>query len=92
MRKGSGRPIVVLDKYTRKEIARYPTIQEGAKDLELKENSVRVALSLRTPIFDCYFVYQEKLEDWEPRKRCWSCVRGNKESQKINELKTKALC
>lgn len=92
MRKGCGRPVVVLDKYTRKEIARYDTIQQAATDLGIPEQSVRVALSLKTATRECYFVYEEKLDSWEPAKRWWRRVRGIKESPRVMELKQKAMC
>lgn len=79
-------PIVILDRFTMKEVARYATIREAAKTLDLNVSSIRHAVYLRIPIYQCYWVFASELSVFVPRPSAHIRVHGVKISPKLQLL------
>ena len=78
--------VVVLERFTMKEIARYGSVMEAAADLDLKAASIRRAINGHVCAFDCYWVYASELDSWMPKKTWFRRVNGNKTSPRLREL------
>jgi hypothetical protein len=84
MKKGSGKDaVVILDRWTKREITRYPCVTKAAEDLGIRHNSIYVALSQRQVAYECYWVYETKLPDWQPAVRRHVKTRGTKCPDKL---------
>lgn len=86
-----GMPVVVIDRYTMKRIARYQSVREAADDLSIPANTIYQCLSSRVASYDAYFAYEHELPGWKPSKRSWMRVNGLKVSARLEELKGKML-
>lgn len=87
MKKGSGKDaVVILDRWTKKEIARYPCVTKAAEDLGIRPNSIYVALSQRQVTYECYWVYAKDLPDWQPSPKRHVKTRGTKCLEKLKIL------
>ncbi len=87
MKKGLGKgAVVILDRWTKKEIARYPCVTKAAEDLGVKLNSIYVALSQRQVAYDCYWVYAKDLPNWQPSPKSHVKTRGVKCPEKLKIL------
>ena len=87
MKKDSGKDaVIILDRWTKKEIARYPCVTKAAEDLGIRLNSIYVALSQRQVAYECYWVYAKDLPDWQPSLKRYARVRGNKCIDKLKVL------
>ena len=82
-----GKPIIIIDRYTMVQIARYPSVKEAAKDLEIPANSIYQSLCFRVPIYESYFIYEDEFLKWTPSEQVFRKVRGLKISQKLEELR-----
>ena len=84
MKKGSGKDaVVILDRWTKREIARYPCVTKAAEDLGIRLNSIYVALSQRQVAYECYWVYAKDLSDWQPSLKRYVKTRGTKCPEKL---------
>lgn len=79
-------PLVILDRFTMKEVARFATIKEAAVTLDLNVSSIRHAVTLRTPIYQCYWVYASALDTFMPKETAHIRVHGVKVSPKLQQL------
>ena len=82
-----GKPIVVIDRYTRAVIARYPSVKEAAEDLSIPAGSIYVSISSRTACYEAYFVYEKEMGRWRPHAGAWMRVNGLKVSRRLEELR-----
>ncbi len=82
-----GKPIIILDRYTMVQIARYPSVKEAARDLEISKNSIYQSLCFRVPSYESYFIYEHEFSKWFPAERIFIKVRGLKVSKKLEELR-----
>ena len=83
---GTNDPIVIIDRYTMKEVARFATIKQAVTELELNEGSIRHAVSLGTPIYQCYWVYLSAMPNFKPAYTRHIRVHGVKTSPKLQAL------
>ena len=84
MKKGSGKDaVVILDRWTKREIARYPCVTKAAEDLGIKLSSIYVALSYKQVAYECYWVYAKDLPDWQPSSKKQVKTRGTKCPDKL---------
>jgi hypothetical protein len=79
-------PLVILDRFTMKEVARFATIKEAAVTLELNVSSIRHAVCLRIPVYQCYWVFASELSVFVPRPSAHIRVHGVKISPKLQLL------
>ena len=87
MKKGSSKDSVVcLDQYTMKEIGRWPSVKAIIEELGVKSPSLYVALSKSTAIYDCYWVWESKLKDFQPVTKVFRKVRGLHTPEKLQQL------
>ena len=87
MRKGYGKDIVVvLDRFSMEEKARFSSVAEAAEKLEIPVVSIYVALSQRVSSYGCYFVYSRNLTSFQPKPCCWKRVRGIRSSNELRKL------
>ena len=87
MHKGQSKDaVVVLDRYTMNQVARYPGVEAAAADLEVKAPSIRRAIHGRIAVYDCYWVYEQDLPSWMPKVTCHKRVNGLKGSEKLRKL------
>lgn len=82
-----GKPIVVIDRYTRAVIARYPSVKEAAEDLSVPAASIYDSLASRIACYEAYFVYEEEMGRWHPHVGAWMRVNGLKVSRRLEELR-----
>lgn len=89
MKKGSGKDIIVaIDRYTLQEVGRWPTVNEAARLLDLRSNTIHVAIAKRRPVYECYWVYYgDLITTWRPAHAVFNKVRGVKTSPKLEALK-----
>lgn len=85
----TSRPIVIIDRYTFKKIAEYPSVKEASKDLSIPKNTIYQCLIGRIPSYDSYFIYRHEYDRWKPASRAWMRVNGVKVSEKLEELRKK---
>ena len=85
-----GKPIIIIDRYTMVQIAKYPSVKEAAKDLEIPSSSIYQSLCFRIPVYESYFIYDEEYNKWFPAERAYRKVRGLKISKKLEELRKQA--
>ena len=77
MRKGSGKDaLVVIDSYTKKEIARFDSIVEAVETLGVRQNTIYVSIHNRKPAYECYWVYAKDLPKWQPAPLCHRKTKG----------------
>ena len=81
------RPIVIIDRYTWAEIARYPSVKEAAADLAIPFNTIYQCLCCRVPSYDAYFIYEHEFARWSPTKASRMKVNGLKVSARLEELR-----
>ena len=87
MKKGKGKgAVVVLDRWTKRKIARYPSVAKAAEDLGISPSSIYVAICFRQVAHECYWVYENKLPDWQPAVRRHVKTRGTKCPDKLKAL------
>ena len=87
MKKGSGKDaVVILDRWTKREIARYPCVIKAAEDLGISSNSIYVAINQRQVAYECYWVYAKDLPDWQPVSKRHVKTRGTKCPDKLKIL------
>lgn len=84
-----GTPIIIIDRYTMKQIARYPSVREASDDLSISTNTIYQSLCCRVPVYESYFVYADEYGKWRPAERMFMRVRGLKRSEKLEELRSK---
>ena len=82
-----GKSVVVLDRYSKKELARYASVNEAAGGLNISPSSIYSAICMRIAIYDCYFVYERDLQEFNPRPRVFRRVRNVKVSEKVEALR-----
>lgn len=82
-----GKPIIILDRYTMVQIARYPSVKVAAKDLKIPANSIYQSICFRVPTYESYFIYEDEFFKWTPSEQMFRKVRGLKISQKLEELR-----
>lgn len=85
-----GKPIIIIDRYTMVQIARYPSVKEAARDLEIPVNTIYQSLCFRVPSYESYFVYENEFCKWRPSERAFMKVRGLKVSKKLEDLRKQA--
>ena len=78
--------ILVISQYNMVIIARYPSVMEASKALDVPEGSIRNGLSTRKARHECYWVYASQLNDWKPASTIFRKVKGLKTSEKIKRL------
>ena len=87
MHKGQSKDaVVVINRFTMREVARYPGVEAAAADLELKAMSIRRAIHGHIAVYDCYWVYAQELPDWMPHYTCRKRVNGLRGSEKLRKL------
>lgn len=87
MHKGQSKDaVVVIDRLTMREVARYQGVEAAAADLELKSMTIRRAIHGHIAVYDCYWVYANDLSDWMPKITCWKRLKGLKGSEKLRKL------
>lgn len=86
-----GRPIVIIDRYTWAEIARYPSVKAAAKDLAIPFNTIYQCLFSKVPSYDAYFIYEDEFDHWVPVRTAFKRVRGLKISTRLEELRKRRL-
>ena len=87
MKKGLGKDaVVILDRWTKREIARYPCVTKAAEDLGIRPNSIYVAISQRQVAYECYWVYAKDLPNWQPSLKRHVKTRGIKCPEKLKVL------
>ena len=82
-----GRAIVILDRYTMVQIARYPSVREASQDLSIPQNSIYASLWGGIPVYESYFVYEDEMNRWMPSWKVFFRVRGLKVSERLEELR-----
>lgn len=82
-----GKPIIVIDRYTRAVIARYPPVKEAAKDLSIPPNTIYQSLCVGISCYEAYFIYENEFGNWAPSETAFIRVRGMKISKKLEELR-----
>ena len=82
-----GRPIVIIDRYTKARMARYQSAREAAEDLSISKNTIYASLCSRIPVYESYFVYEDELYKWKPTEQRFWRVRGVKTNPKLEELR-----
>lgn len=85
-----GKPIIILDRYTMALIAKYPSVKEAAKELDIPANTIYQCLCFRVPSYESYFIYEDEYNKWFPAERKFRKVRGLKVSKKLEELRKQA--
>ena len=85
-----GKPIIILDRYTMVQIARYPSVKVAAKDLKIPANSIYQSICFRVSTYESYFIYEDEFLKWSPSEQVFRKVRGLKISQKLEELRNQA--
>lgn len=85
-----GKPIIILDRYTMVQIARYPSVKVAAKDLKIPASSIYQSICFRVPVYESYFIYEDEFLKWSPSEQMFRKVRGLKISQKLEELRNQA--
>ena len=87
MKKGSSKDaVVILDRWTKREIAKYPCVVKAAEDLGIRPSSIYRAISQRCVAYECYWVYAEDLPNWQPSPKRYAKVRGTKCPDKLKVL------
>ena len=86
----TGRPIVIIDRYTFKPLAEYPSVKEAAKDLSIPESTIYQCIQKKAPSYDSYFMYKYQADKWTPAPRIWMRVNGIKVCEKLEELRKEA--
>lgn len=85
-----GKPIIIIDRYTMVQIAKYPSVKEAAMDLNIPSGTIYVCLIQRVPSYDCYWIYENEFSKWYPSEGVFRRVRGLKVSKKLEELRKQA--
>lgn len=87
MKKNSGKDaVVILDRWTKREIARYPCVAKAAEDLGIRPSSIYRAISQRCVAYECYWVYAEDLPNWQPTPKRYAKIRGTKCPDKLKVI------
>ena len=86
-----GRSIIVLDRYTLIQIARFSSVKEAARELEIPENSIYMSIWQKTAVYDSYFVYEKDSTTWRPTATVYRRVNGIKVSRRLEELRNQAI-
>lgn len=86
-----GKTIIILDRYTMVQIAKYPSVKEAAKELDIPANTIYHCLCFRVPSFESYFIYEHEFSKWFPAERQFRRVRGLKVSKRLEELRKQAI-
>ena len=81
------RPIVIIDRYTRAVIARYPSVKEAARDLAIPSNTIYQCLCARVASYDSYCIYENEIGRWSPAEMTYMRVNGLKVSERLEELR-----
>ena len=90
MKTGEGKDrVVVLDRYTMKEVARFDSTQIASRELDIKATTIRRAIASHSAAYECYWVYEKELPNWTPKKVYFARVHGIKQSPKLQELLNK---
>ena len=88
MVRGSGKDeIIVIDRWTMKELARYSSATEASMELGVRINSIYVSIHHRKPAYECYFVYKSELKNWKPAPECFKRRKGTKTTDKLEALR-----
>ena len=84
MKKDSGKyAVVILDRWTKREIARYQCVVKAAEDLGIRPSSIYRAISQRGVAYECYWVYAKDLPNWQPSLKRYAKIRGTKCPDKL---------
>ena len=87
MKTGEGKDrVVILDRYTLKEVARFDSTPIASKELGIKATTIRRAIASHCAAYDCYWVYERELPNWTPKRVCFIRANGVKQSPKLQEL------
>lgn len=82
-----GKSVVVLDRYSKKELARYASVNEASEALDIPTGSIYSSICMRISNYECFFVYERDLQDFKPRPRVFRRVRNVKVSEKVEALR-----
>lgn len=83
-----GKTVVVLDSFTKKIMAEYPSVSHTSEALDIPASSIYSSICHRTACRNCYFVYKRNLQDFKPAPRAFRRVNGIKVSDKLEALRS----
>ena len=87
MKKGTGKDrVVVLDRYTMKEVTRFENVLAAVSELDVSLSSIYVAICKKAALYDCYWVYERDLPAFVPRKEHFKRVKGVRIPEKLKNL------
>jgi len=86
MRKGKS--VVVLDCYSMKVMAEYPSVRHTSEALDIPAPSIYSSICHRTACRESFFVYKRNFQDFKPAPRAFRRVNGIKVSDKLEALRS----
>lgn len=83
------RAVSVIDAYTMKVAASWPSVKLAAQELEIPESTIYQSICLRHRVYEAYFCYDCDLAKFKPAERVFHKVNGLKNSKRLTELVNK---
>ena len=78
--------VLVVNQYNRVIIARYQSVEEASKALDIPKNAIWYGLSTGRVRYECYWVWASQIDNWEPAPVVFRRVRELKTPEKLKKL------